>query len=97
MTDFLLNENGDLDISDSTIALGRSDEQHQQLLLITQKCSWKELPARAVGLVNFINDNNIDGMVAMVRSEFVKDGMKLTAISYTEQTGDLNYDAKYNS
>ncbi len=95
MKDFLLNSNGDLDISGGDLHIGFSDLQHQEHILIAQKGSLKELPDRGVGIENFLNDSEIDEMVLEVRSEFEKDGMTVNKIKYSEETGNLDYEANY--
>lgn len=95
MRDYLLDDTGDILISNNDLQTGFSDLQHQEHILIAQKGSLKEFPDRGAGIENFINDSEIDEMVSRVRIEFEKDGMTVEEINYNEQTGELNYDAKY--
>lgn len=95
MIDYLLDDTGDILISNNDLQTGFSDLQHQEHILIAQKGSLKEFPDRGAGIENFINDSEIDEMVSRVRIEFEKDGMTVEEINYNEQTGELNYDAKY--
>lgn len=97
MKDFLLNDNNDVDFGSNDLKIGVSDYQHQQHILIAQKGSLKEFPTRGVGIENYLNDGEIDEMVREIRSEFEQDGMSVNEISFDEQTGELNYDANYNS
>ena len=48
-----------------------------------------------MGIEDFINESDIDGLIDEVRKEFVKDGMQVENISFDEQTGKLDYDAVY--
>lgn len=95
MIDLLLNETGDLATVNGDLQLGFSDLQHQEHILIAQKGSIKEFPDLGVGIQNYINDSDIDGLLSEVRAEFKKDGMVVTKIEYDENEGQLNYDAKY--
>lgn len=95
MKDLLLNSTGGLVIVNNDLAIGFSDLQHQEHILISQKGSLKEFPDRGVGIENFINGSEIDEMLNSIKVEFEKDGMTVTRIDFNEQTGDLDYDAKY--
>lgn len=97
MKDFLLNDPGDIDFSGGDLKIGVSDLQHQEHIIVAQKGEIKQKPDAGVGIENYINSNEIDGMVRELRSEFEKDGMNVNEISFDEETGQLNYDAKYNS
>lgn len=95
MKDLVLNDNGDLGIANNDLQIGFSDLQQQEHILVAQKGSVKEFPDLGVGIENFINDSDIDGLLSEVRAEFEKDGMTVTKIDYNENDGQLNYDAKY--
>jgi hypothetical protein len=96
MIDLLTNtETGDLHIANNDLVIGRSNEQHQEHLLIAQKGSVKRKPDVGVGIENFLNESDIDEMMREIRFQFEKDGMIVERISFGEQTGDLKYDADY--
>ncbi len=95
MKDLILNDNGDLGFVNNDLQIGFSDLQHQEHILIAQKGSLKESPDAGVGMQNYDNDSDIDGMLSEVRAEFEKDGMDVSRIEYNEQTGELSYDANY--
>jgi hypothetical protein len=97
MQDLLINTDGDLIYKDNDIVIGFSDFQHQEDLLIIQKGELKETPDCGVGIENFLNDGDIDGMLSEVKSQFTKDGMEVNKLKYDEATGNLNYDANYKS
>lgn len=92
MKDLLVKENGDIDFS---LGVGRSNEQHQQHCLIAQKGSVKQYPDAGVGIENYLNGDNPDELLNMVRAEFVKDGMKVNSVAYDENTKQLDYEATY--
>jgi hypothetical protein len=97
MKDLLATTTGDLNLAGADFNIGKSDFQHQEHLLIGQKGSVKQYPDACVGIEDFVNDGDIDEMLSAIRAEFTKDGMTVNSIRYDDTTGDLDYDAKYNS
>lgn len=95
MQDLLLDDTDDLLIENGDFVIGISDLQHQEHLLVAQKGDFKQYPDIGVGIQNFLRETNIDGLIMEVRKEFVKDGMEVSLVDFLEQTGDLDYDAKY--
>ena len=43
MTDWLLDTDGDLQLSGNDVVLGNSNQQHKELLLLTAKAEWLSL------------------------------------------------------
>ena len=97
MQDILLDTNNDLLIVDNDFVIGESSRQHQELLLLLAKGELKESPEATVGIADFINESEVDGMVFEIRKRYEADGMTVNSISYNETTGDLNYDANYKN
>lgn len=95
MKDLLLNNYGDLDVSTLDIRIGISDLQHQEHIIVAQKGSLKRYPDRGVGIVDFVNDSEIDALTSDVRAEFEKDGMTVEKVNYSEDTTNLEYEAHY--
>jgi hypothetical protein len=94
MKDFLLDtESGDLATKDGDLAVGTSDQQHQRLLLLTQKGSWKEFPATGVGAASFLEAEDPAAFLREVRSQFTGDGMTVSAIGF--DNNKLRVDANY--
>lgn len=93
MKDILLDEIGDLQITNGDLVIGTSDLQHQQLLLQTFKGEWKENPTIAVGAAGFLKDDNVQALAAEIKQEFERDGMQVKAIEVT--TEKINIDAAY--
>lgn len=88
---------GDIQISGGDLVLGLSNAQHQEHLLIAQRGSIKQFPEAGVGIINYINEGDIDVMLREIRYQFEKDGMAVESISFDPNTGKLTHDAKYNS
>lgn len=78
--DLLLDENNDLLIEDGDFVIGESTLQHQKLLLQCNKGEFKENPTRCVGLIRFLEDNNIQALAREIDVEFNLDGMKVDKI-----------------
>ena len=97
MKDLSLNDAGDLQITGGDLAIGTSDLQHQQHLLIGQKGSVKQFPDTCVGIENYINTSETTEMLREIRFQFEQDGMVVNTISYDEQQGTLTHDAEYKS
>lgn len=93
--DVLLDESLDLREDGTTLDLveGESTLQHQELLLLTPKGSWKENPDTGVGLMNYLEDENDAEMYAEIRRQFQGDGMMVKAVAI--ENGKLNIDATY--
>ncbi|MGN6604569.1 MAG: hypothetical protein ACTHK8_19070 [Ginsengibacter sp.] len=96
MKDFLLDGAG-LMIKDNDLAVGFSDFQHQEHLLIAHKGSVKRFPDVGVGIENYDNDTEVDSMLSEIRAQFEGDGMTVKNLDYDFETGELTYDANYNS
>ncbi len=95
MQDLLLDDTDDLLIENGDFVIGISDLQHQEHLLIAQKGDFKQFPDIGVAIEDYLRESDIEGLVTEVRNEFVKDGMAVNRVEFLEQTGDLDYDAKY--
>lgn len=94
MLDILLDTDGDLLFVDGDVRLGESTIQHQGLLLELPKGHLKESPLVGVGAAGFLKDENVNGLLTEIKSEFEKDGMQVTAI-YFDTDNKLNIDASY--
>lgn len=94
MQDFVLTKNGDLKIENGDFSIGRSDEQHQQHIILANKGEYKEFPELGVGIVQMLNDDNYTGMLIETKRNLEYDGMAIDNIAFTED-GKLNIDGKY--
>lgn len=79
MKDVILTGTDDLSMVDGDFAAAASSAQHQKLLLLTTPGDFMQFPDRGVGLSNFLNDER-DDMVTEIRSQFEKDGMKVSSL-----------------
>ena len=94
MTDILLDETFDLLIAGGDLVTGESTEQHQELLLLTQKGDWKEDTTVGVGVKQYLKDEDSFTLLGTVKKEFERDGMKVLKVG--KQDGKLIANAVYN-
>ncbi|MBK7097911.1 MAG: hypothetical protein IPH58_05610 [Sphingobacteriales bacterium] len=95
MTDLVLDTDYDLEMNGNNVKLSNGVQQHQELLLVMNKGEFKENPIATVGIVNYLRDDNIPGMLQEVRTRFINDGMDVRSIGYDEENGSLKYEADY--
>lgn len=94
MKDLLLDtESGDIATKDGDFVIGTSDQQHQRLLLLTQKGSWKESPTTGVGAASFLEAEDPATFLREVRTQFNADGMTVNKIAFEQNK--LRVDANY--
>lgn len=93
MQDLILTEALDLQIENGDLLIGKSHQQHQQLLLITAKGDWKENPTIGVGAAGYLKDQDINGLLGEVKKEFERDGMQVNTLAYLN--GEIVVDAYY--
>lgn len=95
MTDFLLDDDLDLLISDDgDLVVGESTAQHQKILILADKTELKEVPMRGVGARRFLEDHAPDNLAREIRTEFAADGMTVNKIQITKDLTtqvDANY------
>lgn len=94
MNDLMLNENVDLLIVSGDLIVADSTLQHQNLLLSTSKGEWRENPLSGVGAAAFLKDNLYGELLAEIKKEFEKDGMKVTNVALDDENIIVN--AAYN-
>jgi hypothetical protein len=73
--DILLNDDFDLRTTNGDLVIGESTNQHKSLLILSRKGSWKESPLTGVGAVTYLQDDDLEGLQAETRKEFLKDGL----------------------
>lgn len=97
MVDFLLDENGDLQLDGTGSAiLGNSNQQHKELLLLTGKGDWKENLATGVDAVRYLEGEDPSGLLTEIRKQFIADGMNVTTVQF-DKNGKLLINADYTA
>lgn len=94
-TDLLLTDG--LDLQENAITLdwieGESTAQHQQLLVKTEKGSWKENPTVGVGAWRFVESEDVAGLLREIRLQFSGDGMTIKQLAPIN--GKIEIEAPY--
>ena len=94
MVDIKIDEGFDLLFENGDFAIGESTEQHQQLLLLSNKGDWRENPATGVGVLGYLKDDSEDSnLMPEIKEQFEKDGMQVNGIEQIEM--GFNIDAFY--
>lgn len=95
MQDLLLDDGGDLSITNGDLVIGESTQQHQQLLLASAKGEFKENPTATVGIMNYLESENVGEMLGEIKRRFSDDGMTVNSLSIANE--NILIDASYNS
>lgn len=94
MTDFLLDDDLDLLVTDGDLVVGESTAQHQKMLILIDKGEFKDVPMRGVGAQRYLEDDSPENLAREIRLEFVADGMTVNKIQIaTDLT--IQIDANY--
>lgn len=94
MNDIKLDENLVPLFANGDFVIGDTDKQNQDVLLVSEKGSFKENPDVGVGLFSFLEAENPIDMMSEIRRQFTNDGMTINQLQYTSD-GKLIIDAKY--
>ena len=96
MIDIKHTDAGDLDTTTGDILTATSDYQHQADILLARKGYYKERPAVGVGVEDYINETDPEGLLRSIRKELAGDGMKVTKVTITTE-GEIETDAHYEN
>ena len=94
MNDVLLEDNGDLSIVNGDLAIGFSDNQHQEHILLAHKGEFKEFPEIGVGIHAMLDDDDYMDMLIEIKKNLEYDGMKVKNVKFDEN-GNLDIDGYY--
>ncbi len=93
--DVMLDDDNDLmDAANDWLEI-ESTEQHQSMLLHTNKGEWKEHPDVGVGLIGFLEQEDTGGLLNEISQQFIGDGMYVQQIGF--DNGKIVINAAYNS
>jgi hypothetical protein len=93
MRDILLDDNGDVVITDDIGYVADSTLQHQRDILVTAKGHYKSAPAVGVDIASQVNESNPEQLLRTARLEFTRDGMRVNAVAVVN--GNLAVEAYY--
>jgi len=92
--DILLDEDGDLMLdANGDPVVGDVTLQNIQLLLNTNPGDWKLYPTFGLGIVDYINSNELQGLNIKIKQMLERDGMKVDVIVLENKK--IKIDAKY--
>ena len=94
MTDLLLDENGDLDLTGGDLNIGYSDNQHQEHILLANKGEFREFPEIGVGIDKMLSDDDYVPILIEMKKNLEYDGMKIKNIKI-DDNGILDIDGSY--
>ena len=94
MKDLLLDKYGDLNFENGDLAIGYSDNQHQEHILVANKGEYKEFPELGVGIEQILDDDDYISVLIEAKKNLEYDGMKINNIKF-EENGNLNIDGYY--
>lgn len=92
-TDLLLTTDIDVAITGADIAFTESTDQQQNCLLLVTPGELKQSPKTGVGIESYLKENDVNGLLGKIKSEFQLDGMNISAIAY--DNNQLLIDANY--
>lgn len=98
--DYMLDENNDMYIVDGDWAIGDSNEIDIELILATNKGSWKESPTVGVGMPLYegadIDAVDVDEIESSIKLQLQANGFSVNAVSLgvvNQQIVNINIDA----
>ncbi len=94
MKDFLLDDNGDLKIVNGHFVIGDCSAQNQKSLLLATEGEIRSSPLSGVGIFNFLQDEDLDGLQLKARRQFEMDGARFKKLVF-EGDGKMKLDASY--
>ena len=92
MKDFLFKD--DLQITNGDLAIGESDNQHQEHILKAFKGEYKKTPEIGVGIEQMLNEDSPVSFIIEAKKNLEYDGMKIKNI-YFSDNDKLIIDGKY--
>jgi len=91
MTDFTLDDSGDLKILGNNLVAADSTLQHQADIIWSEKSWWHFAPALGVGLQQWLNESGTSpGLVRVIRQELERDGMNVETVGIGDDGIKIN-------
>ena len=83
MNDIGLDGADDLLISGGDFVLTESTGEHQRQLILNNKGDFKESPTVGVGVIEYFDDEQMQGLIRAISTEFCRDGMDVSKVTLT--------------
>lgn len=93
MKDILLDNDGDVIITDDIGYAADSTLQHQRDILLSAKGHYKDAPTVGVDIASQVNESNPEQLLRSVRLELTRDGMRVNTVAYSND--NLKIEAYY--
>ena len=97
MKDYCQTQNGDLDLSMGDIFQTESTSQHQRDLLLGDVGHIRYKPEAGVGAVEYLLNEDKEGMLRRARQILAADGQKVKKVAYDPLTCKFQIDANYEN
>lgn len=97
MKDYGQTQSGDLDLSTGDLLIRESTSQHQRDLLMSDQGHIRHKPEAGVGAVNYVLDEDREGLLRATRKEMAADGQKVGKVAIDMTMLNLEIDAKYEN
>lgn len=81
-------------MANGDFAVGYSDNQHQEHILIATKGEYKEFPELGVGINRMLSEDDYTPMLIEAKKNLEYDGMKINNIKF-QQNGNLDINGSY--
>lgn len=89
-TDFLIDNNGDLQIENGDLVVGASDNQHIFDIITSFAGFFKQYPTLGVGIMQQIKTDNPKAAVNSVLQQLQSDGYQVSNVNVNINNGVLN-------
>ena len=94
MNDILKDTDGDALIVNNDIAVGYSDQQQREDLIMADKGSIKQFPGVGVGAFKFLESEDAAGLLREISLQFSADGMDVQKVAI-DNSGNIIVIAPY--
>jgi hypothetical protein len=90
--DFLLNEDGDLDIQNGDLVTGDANQQHISHILTATKGTYKQTPLLGVGISLELNGELDIRLKRLITLQLEVDNYKILKVGASNNVIDINYE-----
>jgi len=97
MKDYCQTRNGDLDLSSGDLIQTESTSQHQRDLTLGDLGHIRHRPEAGVGAVEYLLNEDREGMLRRTRQVLAADGQKVNKVAYDPLTCKFEIDAAYEN
>ncbi len=97
VTDFLLDETGDLLVRGGDLVIGAADQQHIAAVLLSHMGHYRQAPLTGAGISEWLDEDSDAGSLrALIQQQLVQDGAQIQALT-VRPAGDFDLTATYDA